>query len=103
MSFFFLNSQFGLGPRTAAVSAICVARKFNNVGFLEAKDVLESMTDGLQDLERLVCRAGLVALAHRSCPQTNTVESLTHVHDNTHNFVITIVLKSLANSGQLGM
>lgn len=83
--------------------AVRVSRKLHNVSFLEAKDVLESTTDVLQDLEGLVGRTALAAFANRPRPQTNTVESLPDIHDHSHHLVIAIVLESLANSGQLGV
>lgn len=103
LSFFSLDSQLRLGPCTTTVRAIRVSRELHNISFLEAKDLLESMTDVLQDLEGLVGRTALAALAHRPRPQTNTVESLTHVHDHSHHLVVAIVLESLANRGQLGV
>lgn len=100
-----LDSVLGLGSRAAAVCAVRVTRELNGISLLETKDFLETPADVLEDLLALCgCATVLVSgdtLANSPSPQTNTVEALAYVHNNTHNLVVTIVLESLANSGQL--
>ena len=102
-----LDGVLRLGPGATAVGAIRVPGEFHNVGFLETEDILESTTDGLQDILALGgVTGGLVsrdALANSPCPQTDTVESLTDVHDNTHDLVVIIILEGLANRSQLSV
>lgn len=102
-----LDGVLGLGPGTTAVGAIRVSGKFHNIGFLETEDILETTTDGLQDILALGRgTSGLVSrntLANSPCPQTNTVEALADVHNNTHDLVVIIILESLANRSQLSV
>lgn len=102
------DGVLGLGPRAAAVGAVRVSRELDDVAFLETENLLEASADRLQDLLALGGRtgAGLVArkaLADGSRPQTNTVETLTHVHHNAHNLAVAVVLQGLANRGQLSV
>lgn len=89
------------------MGAICVSREFHNVGFLETEDILEPTADGLQDLLALGGVTGdLVSwntLANSSCPQTDTVEAFTDVHNNTHDLIVIIVFKGLTNRSQLSV
>lgn len=102
-----LDGVLGLGPGATAVGAIRVSGEFHNVGFLETEDILEPIADGLQDLLALGGVTGdLVsrnALANSPCPQTDTVEALTDVHNNTHDLIVIIVLESLTNRSQLSV
>lgn len=89
------------------MGAIRVSGEFHNVGFLETENILEPIADGLQDLLALGGVTGdLVSrstLANSPCPQTDTVEALTDVHNNTHDLVVIIVLEGLTNRSQLSV
>ena len=89
------------------MGAIRVSGELNNIRFLETQHLLEPTTDGLQNLFTLSWRTGVlvsgVALAHSPRPETNTIESLTDVHNNTHHFVVVVVLEGLANRSQLSV
>lgn len=72
--------------------ALSVARELDIVTCRELQDVLES----LSNLHESILIAPLCAGG--SSPNTDTVESLTDVDDNTHNLVGGIGLKSLSDS-----
>lgn len=84
-----------------------MTRKLNHIRITQPKDLLEPTSDCLQHLLTLrrvptILIAGNT-LAHGSGPQSNTVESLAHVDNYAHDLVVSVVLESLTNSGQLGM
>ena len=67
-----LDSVLGLGTRAAAVCAVGVTGEFHHVGLLQSEDVLESLSDRLEDLLALRGCAGVLialdALSDGACP-----------------------------------
>lgn len=100
-----LNGVLRLGASAAAVRTVRVAREFHHIRFLQSKHVLEPPANCLQNLLALRrCASTLVtgdAFAHGACPQTDTVETLAHVHDHPHNLVVIVALEGLADGSQL--
>lgn len=89
--------------------AVGVARELNNIRIFQPQNFLESPSNVLQNFLALRGRAALIelvtgdALAHSPGPQTDTVEALANVDHDTHDFIVVIVLKSLANGSQLSV
>ena len=99
-----LDGVLGLGSAGTGVGRVLVTRELDLLGAGKSKDVLEPLADLFQPLlalKRVSALNGGLALgllASGAGPQTDTPESLADVDDNTHDFAIILVLKSLANS-----
>lgn len=87
------------------MGAIGVTGELDDIRLLKTEDVLEPPTDRLEDVLALCgCASGLVTgdtLADSASPQADTVETLAHVHDHTHDLVVAVALEGLADGGQL--
>ena len=84
---------------------IGVARELDGLVLLELESLLESLADLLECLLALFLCPTLAALArngtaNRACPQTNTVESSPNIDNNTHDLVVVLVLKVLADGSK---
>lgn len=100
-----LDGILGLGPRAAAMCTIRVAGEFNDISFLQPQDFLKPSANVLQNLLALGwCTTVLFAwdaLAHSPSPQTDTIEALAHIDNNSHNLIVAIIFKRLANGREL--
>lgn len=61
---------------------------------------LQYLLESCADLHQGVLTA---ALASRSCPKTNSVESFSNVDDHTHDLIVSFIFEGLSNSGQLSV
>jgi len=99
----------GLCPRAACVRAVRVARELDQGGGGQLQDLLEAPADGHENLLALVVGAALAAghiaiaaagnaLADGPRPDTNAVEGLADVDDDTHHLAVVLIFKRLADS-----
>lgn len=83
-----------------------MTRELDLLGAGKSKDVLEPLADLFQPLlalKRVSALNGGLALgllASGAGPQTDTPESLADVDDNTHDLVVLLVLKGLADGSE---
>ena len=87
------------------MSSIGVTRELDSLIVLELESLLESLADLLECLLALFLCPTLAALArngtaNRACPQTNTVEPSPNIDNNTHDLVVVLVLKVLADGSK---
>ena len=80
-----------------------VTHELDNLVRVELQQVLESLADLLQDIlgllrTPLVTRSGFVT--RRAGPETDTVESLAGVDDDTHDLVVAFLLELLADGSE---
>jgi len=61
---------------------------------------LQDLLEPRADLHQSVL---VTPLAGCSCPETNSVESLPDVDNNTHDLIVTFILKRLTNGSELGV
>jgi hypothetical protein len=92
-----LDGVFGLGSGTACVRCVAVATVLNLVIVVDLEHLLETGTNLLEDLLRRRILAGSAS------PQPNSVEALSHIDHDTHDLIVSLVLESLADGGQLSM
>ena len=104
----YLNGELGLGTGASAVSSIGVTTELEDLVVWQLEDSLELLSNVGEDLATLLWCSALAtgsisiatawnALANCSGPYTDTVESLSYVDDNTHDFSIILGLESLSN------
>ena len=74
-----------------------VTRELDRLVLLELESLLESLTNLLEGLLALLCCPGASCAANGASPQTNTVESSPNVDDYTHDLIVVLILKVLAN------
>jgi hypothetical protein len=98
-----LDCELGLGAGAAAVGAVGVTRKLEELGGLELENLLEATTDGEEDVAALIRSPALSTsnvaittardvLADCACPDTNSEEGLADVDDNTHDLTVLLFL-----------
>lgn len=101
--------MLGLGSRAARVSTVGVTGELNLLGSGQLEDLLEAASDRQENLLTLLSATALTAgnitftsarnaLSYGASPDADTEECLTDVDNNSHNFAIIFVLKSLADS-----
>jgi len=101
-----LDGVLGLGSAGTRVGRVLVTRELNLLGAGKSKDVLEPLANLLQPLlalKRVSALNGGLALgllASSARPQTDTPEGLADVDDNTHDLVVLVVFKGLANGSK---
>ena len=101
-----LDGVLGLGSAGTGVGRVLVTRELDLLGAGKSKDVLEPLADLFQPLlalKRVSALNGGLALgllASGAGPQTDTPESLADVDDNTHDLVVLLVLKGLADGSE---
>ena len=101
-----LDGVLGLGSAGTGVGRVLMTRELDLLGAGKSKDVLEPLADLFQPflaLKRVRTLNGSLALgllASGAGPQTDTPESLADVDDNTHDLVVLLVLKGLANGSK---
>ena len=109
-----LDCVLGLRTRAAAVCAVRVPRELDSFSGRQLQDLLELLADVHQHLLALLRRPTFAscdiavsatgnALADCAGPDTDTVEALSDIDDNTHEFTIIFVLESLADCGKHNM
>ncbi|KAI6762017.1 hypothetical protein HG531_002570 [Fusarium graminearum] len=95
--------------RIAEVSTVGVTGELNLLGSGQLEDLLEAASDRQENLLTLLSATALTAgnitftsarnaLSYGASPDADTEECLTDVDNNSHNFAIIFVLKSLADS-----
>ena len=83
-----------------------MTRELDLLGGVESENLLEALADLLQPLLALLgvsaLNGGLALglLASSARPQTDTPEGLADVDDNTHDLVVLVVFKGLANGSK---
>lgn len=90
------DGVLGLSPGAARMSSVGVTTELQ----LVVRWNLENLFESLPNLHQSVSAAGLASSAS---PQANSEETLPHVHHDTHDLVITFILKRLTNRGQLSV
>jgi hypothetical protein len=101
-----LDGKLGLGSAGAGVGGVLVTRELDLLGGGQSEDLLELLADLLQPLlalhgvSALDGSLALGLLAGSAGPETDTPESLADVDDHTHDLVVLLVLKSLADGGE---
>jgi hypothetical protein len=101
-----LDGVLGLGSAGTGVGRVLVTGELDLLGAGEIEDVLEPLADLFQPLlalKRVSALNGGLALgllASGAGPQTDTPESLADVDDDTHDLVVLLVLKGLANGSE---
>lgn len=96
------------------MSCVGVTAEFKDLGVWQLQDLLELLADVRENLTALLWCSALStcsvsistswnALSNCSGPYTNTVESLSHIDDNAHNFSIVLVFESFADGGEKNM
>lgn len=106
-----LDGELGLGAGATRMCRIGVAAELHHLGVLQAQSLLEALANLEEDLLALLEGAALATgvvpvttardwLADSASPETDTVEALPDVDDNTHDFTVTFVLERLTNGGQ---
>lgn len=91
-----------------------VARELDIIGTRQLQDLLEFSANIQQDVSTLIHRSAFAAcdvavatardaLADSAGPDTDTIEALSHVDDNTHDLAVAFLLKGLADSGKHDM
>src|SRR3569833_3627023 len=103
-----LDGELCFCAGAAAVLGIQVARELELLVGGQLKHLLEALTDGEQDLSRLLGAAALAAgdvavpavgnrLAYRASPHTDAVEGLADVDDHAHDLAVLFLLERLAD------
>lgn len=100
-----LDGVLGLGSGGTRVSRVLVTRELDLLSRGKSEDILESLADGLQPPLALLTvdtlgGLALGSLAGGAGPETDTPESLADVDDDTHDFIVLLVLKGLTNGGE---
>lgn len=103
-----LNAELGLRTSAARVGSLGVARELDDVVLLELERLLEPLSDLQQNLLALLLGPALACVAgdgaaDSTCPQTDTVEASPNVDDDTHDFVVVLVLEVLADGSKHDM
>ena len=78
------------------MSSISVARELDSLGGRKLKDLLETGAN----LQQRVLTTRLAASPR---PETNSVEALAHIDHHTHDLVVALILKCLADGSKLGV
>jgi hypothetical protein len=97
-----LDGELGLRAGAAGMSSVRVARELYRLVLLELKGLLEPLADLKESLLALLSSPSLALLASDGaancpCPETDTVEASPHVDHDTHDLVVLLVLKVLAD------
>lgn len=100
-----LDGKFGLRAAATSVSRVSVTAELDLLAGSQGEDVLEALSNALEALASVFAISTLVLaplwrLASSSRPQADTPEGLTDVHHDTHDLVVTVILKHLANRGK---
>lgn len=90
------HSVLGLCSGAACMCCVGVATEFELVIGGNLKNLFESLTNFHQG----VSTAGLSCCAS---PQTDSVKALSHIHHNSHNLVVSLILQSLTDRSQLSV
>lgn len=88
--------MLGLGSRASSMSCISVTTELQLLSARQLQNVLESCAN----LHQSVFAA---ALSSGPCPETNSVEALSHIDDHAHDFIISFIFESLTNRSQLSV
>jgi hypothetical protein len=106
-TFFRLDRVLGLSTGRAGVGRVGMAHELDGLLVGDLEDLLEAVADLHEDSLRLLRGAlrlsslgGVGLCAGAAGPETNTVEGLTNVDDNTHDLVVVVILELLANGAE---
>jgi hypothetical protein len=102
--FFCLDRVLGLSTGGTGVGRVGVAHEFDGLLVCDLENLLEAVADLHEDSLRLLRGAlrlaslgGVGLCAGAASPETNTVEGLADVDDDTHDLVVVVILELLAN------
>jgi hypothetical protein len=89
------------------VCAFGVARELHGIGILQFQNFLEPPSNRHEGFSAFLGRSALSILVSRNGladsagPQADSVETFPDVDYNSHNLIVAVILKGLANSGEL--
>jgi hypothetical protein len=103
-----LDRMFGLGSCTSAVSTVCVTGELNSLSGRNPQDVFKLPADVHENFLALFSGSALATsniaitaiwntLANGTGPYTDTVEALSNIDHDAHEFSVFLFLKSLAD------
>ena len=92
-----LNNMLGLGPARSRLGALGMAGKFNRFPITKPQDPLEVPADLHQ--RRVLWRASPTTTGTPS-PETDSIEALADVDNDTHDLLILIGLQGLADGSK---
>lgn len=106
-----LDNVLGLGAAASGTRAVGVAGELDGLGGGKLQDLLEPAANGHEYLLALSRGATLAAadiavptvrnvLSYRTSPNSDPVESLADIDNNTHDLTVVLVLERLANGGK---
>ncbi len=100
-----LDAELGFRTSAAGVGSVGVARELDRLVVLELERLLEPLSNLQQNLLALLLGPALASIAgdgaaDSACPQTDTVEASPNVDDDTHDLVVVLILKVLANGSE---
>jgi hypothetical protein len=104
---FRLDRVLGLSTGGTGVGRVGVTHELDGLLVCDLEDLLEAVADLhenslrlLRGALRLASLGGVGLCAGAAGPETNTVEGLTNVDDDTHDLVVVIILELLANGAE---
>lgn len=103
-----LDHKLCLSPRTTTVSTIRMTRELNGLRRRKLQYILELLADALENLLSLIRAATLTTsdvsisalrngFSDCASPDSDTVESLTDIDDNSHDFSVAFFFEGLAD------
>lgn len=90
------DNVLGLGSCASSMSGIGMTTELELLARRQLQYLLESCSNLHQ-------RILATSLSGRSCPQSDSVETLSNIDDYAHNLVVSLLLESLSNSSELSM
>lgn len=100
-----LDTELGFRASAAGMGGVGVSGKLDHVVVLELQRLLESSANLEQNLLALLLCPSLASLTgngatNGTCPEADTVEASPHVDNDTHDFVVILILEVLADGSQ---
>jgi hypothetical protein len=110
----YLNHVLGFGTRASTLSAFGMTRELHHLLGRECQNLLELATDAHKDLLAFLwgttfaaCNISVAAtwdaLANCTGPDTDTVEALSDIADDSHDLAIAFLLQGLADGSEHNM